>query len=68
MKLLLEIKDNQAPFILDLLSRFSYVKIKTISPEKNRVISNLEKGIEEVNQAKEGKIKLKSVRDLLNDL
>lgn len=68
MKVLLDIKDSQAPFFMELLKNFSFVKATTLSPQKAEVLKNLKESVEQVNLAKEGKIKLKSARELLNEL
>jgi len=47
MKLLLEIEDEKADFILELLKNFKFVKAKTLSPYKAEVLSNLKQSIEE---------------------
>jgi hypothetical protein len=66
MKLLLDIKDEKAAFILELLQSFSYVKTHELSPRKAKALVGMKEAIEQVNLAKEGKIKLKSARQLLN--
>jgi len=68
MKLLLDIKDEKADFIMELLKSFPYVKTKEISPAKARAIAGLKEAIDQVNLAKEGKIKLKSARQLVDEL
>lgn len=68
MKLLLDIKDNKADFILELLKNFSFVKTETISPQKAQFLKELKGSVEEVQLAKQGKIKLQSARDFLNEL
>lgn len=39
MKLLVDIQDNKAAFMIELLNSFSFVNAKTISPAKARFIS-----------------------------
>lgn len=68
MKLLLDIKDDKADFILELLKNFSFVKTETISPQKAQFLKELKGSVEEVKLAKQGKIKLQSARDFLNEL
>jgi len=68
MKVLLDIKDNKADFIMELLHSFSFVKAETISPKKAVFLKDLKSSIEEVTLAKQGKIKLKSAEQLLNEL
>ena len=68
MKVLLDIKDSKADFILELLKNFSFVKTEPLTPKKAEFIYELKKSVEEVTLAKEGKIKLQSAKDFLNEL
>jgi hypothetical protein len=68
MKVLLEIKDNKATHLLEVLKGLSYVKVKTISDEKALLMEDLKEAAEQVRLHKQGKIKLKTAQDLLNEL
>lgn len=68
MKLLLDIKDSKAEFMMELLSSFSFVKAEKLSPAKAQFLKELKASAEEVVLAKEGKIQLQSARDFLNEL
>ncbi|MFP5040764.1 hypothetical protein [Parasediminibacterium sp. JCM 36343] len=68
MKLLLEIKDEKADFIMELLRNFSFVKAETISQEKKEFLRELKGAVEEVKLAKLGKIKLKPIEQLIDEL
>jgi hypothetical protein len=68
MKLLLDVKDNKADFIIELLKNFSFVKAQTISPTKAQFLKELKGSVEEVTLAKQGKVKLQSARDFLNEI
>jgi len=68
MKLLVEIKDNKAEFIIELLKSFSYVKTKTITPHKAQVLEELKEAVDNMNLVKEGKLKARPAKDLLNEL
>jgi hypothetical protein len=68
MKVLLDIKDNKAGFVMELLENLSFVKAVTISEPKARFLNEFKEAIDEVNQAKQGRIKLKSADQLLNEL
>jgi hypothetical protein len=45
MKITLDIKDSKAPFIMELLKNFKFVKAKPLSPYKEKVFSDLREGI-----------------------
>lgn len=76
MKVLLDIKDSQADSLLAVLRGLPYVKTQLLSGEKakphseeKQTISNdLKEAIGEVKLHKEGKIKLKSFDEFLNEL
>jgi hypothetical protein len=68
MKVLLDIKDSKADFMIELLKNFSFVKTEPLTPTKAEFLKDLKGSIEEVILAKQGKIKLQSARDFLNEL
>ena len=68
MKVVLDIKDNKADFILDCLKQYAYVKIKPVKRPKDRLIRDLEEALEEVKLIEAGKKEGKLLKDLLNEL
>lgn len=68
MKILLDIKDEKAAFIMELLNNFKFVKAKPLTPHNAEVLEGLKEAVEQVNLAKQGKVKLKSARNLLDEL
>ena len=68
MKVILDVKDNKADFILELLKNFSYVKAQPLTPYKADVLKNLKKSVEEMNLIKAGKLKGRNAKDLFNEL
>jgi hypothetical protein len=68
MKYLLEVKDSKVAFILELLQSFSYVKTKALTHEEAEILNDLSEAFNEVELHRQGKIKLKSANDLLNEL
>ncbi len=68
MKVLLEVKDNKADFILELLNNFSFVKAQPLSPAKARLIKEIKEAVENVKLVKQGKLKAKPLNELLNEL
>jgi hypothetical protein len=65
MKLIVEVEDQKADFFLELLKQLKFVKVKPLTPYKTEILEGIKEAVEQVNLAKEGKIKLKSARDLL---
>ena len=68
MKVLLDIKDNKADFVMELLKNLSFVKTEAISPGKAKFLHEFKQSADEVALAKQGKVKLKSAQQLLDEL
>ena len=68
MKILLDIKDSKVDFVMELLKNFSFVKAESLTPSKAQFLRELKGSVEEVSLAKQGKVKLQSARDFLNEL
>ncbi len=68
MKILLDIKDDKAAFILELLKNFNFVKAKPLTPTKVKVLEELKEAVEEVNQIKAGKQKAQPLGEFLDEL
>jgi len=68
MKVILDIPDNKATSLIDVLKSISFLRIETISSSKSQFLKELKSSIEDVKVAKQGKIKLKSAEQLINEL
>lgn len=69
MKILVEIPDKQAPFGMAVLRSLSFVrKASPISTKVLKLWDNLNESAEEIRLHKQGKIQLKSVQDLIDEL
>ena len=68
MKILLDIKDSKAAFILELLNNFKFVKAKPLTPYKAEVLEGLKDAVDGMKQIKQGKLKGTSAKDLLDEL
>jgi len=69
MKVLVEIPDNEITFAMKVLNSLSFVKkAKPLSVAAAKLWDDLKEAAEEVRFHKQGKIKLKSAQDLLNEL
>lgn len=68
MKILLEIPDNKAISLLEVLKSISYVKVKTLSKEKAQFLVELKESAEELQQIKAGKKQARNASDFLNEL
>jgi hypothetical protein len=68
MKVLLDIKDNKASFVMEVLRNFPFVKTNTLTPAKALLMEELKEAVEEVNKIKAGKKKARNAEDFLNEL
>lgn len=68
MKVLLDIKDNKAIHLLEVLKGLSYVKAKTITNEKALLIEEIKEAVENIALVRKGKLKARPAKDLLNEL
>jgi hypothetical protein len=68
MKVLVDIRDNKAAFVMELLNNFSFVKAKPISDEKALLMEEIKEAVENVKLAKRGKLKAKPLNELLDEL
>ena len=68
MKILLDIKESKVPFIMELLKSFSYVKAKPLTPYKAQVLEKLQEAVENMKLVKEGKLKPRPAKELLDEL
>lgn len=69
MKVLIEIFGSKAAFALEVLRNLVFVKkIKAISIEKSQLMEEIKEATQNFNLVKEGKMKAKPVRELLNEL
>jgi hypothetical protein len=69
MQVLVEIPDNKATFGLEVLRNLVFVKkAKPMTTEKISLWEDLKEASNEVRLHQQGKIKLKTAQDLLNEL
>ncbi|MFN7845805.1 MAG: hypothetical protein ACOVPB_05550 [Bacteroidia bacterium] len=69
MKVLIDIPDNEANFGMKVLKSLSFVKkAKTMSKTSVELWEDLKEAADQVKLHKQGKLKLKTAQDLLNEL
>jgi hypothetical protein len=68
MKVLLDIKDDKATHLLEVLKGLSYVKATTISDEKALLMEEIKEAVEELNLIRQGKLKGIPAKQLLDEL
>ena len=68
MKVLLDIQDNKALHLMEVLKGLSYVKAKPISNDKALLIEEIKEAVINLNLVKAGKLKSRPARQLLHEL
>jgi hypothetical protein len=68
MKVLLDIKDSKAPFVMELLHNLPFVKTKQLTSHKARVLEGVKEAVEEMKLIKAGKLKARKAEDLFNSM
>lgn len=68
MRVLLDIQDNKALHLIEVLKSLPYVKTKLISEEKSELVENIKEAIEELKLVRQGKLKGISAKQLLDEL
>ncbi|MDI3322088.1 hypothetical protein [Pinibacter soli] len=68
MKVLLDIPDNKAASLMDVLKSISYVKAKPLTDAKALLMGELRDAVEEMKLVRAGKKKARNADDFLNEL
>ena len=68
MRVLLDIKDSKASSLIEVLNGLSYVKVKPISGEKALLMEEIKEAVENLKLVREGKLKGRPARELLDEL
>lgn len=68
MRVLLDIKDDKAAFVLEVLKNFSFVKAKPISDEKAVLIEEIKTSVDNLKRVRKGEIKTRPAKELLDEL
>ena len=68
MKAVIDIKDNKASFVMELLSSFSFVKVQQITKEKALLLSEIKEAVNAINLIKKGNTQARPAKELLNEI
>lgn len=68
MKLILDIEDSKAAFLLELLQSYPHVRVKSLTPAKAQFLGQLSEAVNFVNEVKKGKQKARPLKDLLDEV
>jgi len=66
-RVIIDIPDNKINFFMELINNLGFKKVKKLSDEQKEFVDNLKNSLSEVEQHRQGKIKLQSARDFLNE-
>ena len=68
MKVLLDIKDKKANFVLELLRNLSFVKAKRLTDSKAQLVEEITEAVEELKLIRSGKKKARNAEDFIREL
>lgn len=68
MKVILDIKDGKAVFVMELLSSLSFVKARLLSDENAVLVDEIKEAVEDLKLVRQGKLKARPARDLIKEL
>jgi hypothetical protein len=68
MKVLLDIPDNKASSLIEVLRGISYVKMKQLTDSKAQLMEEIREAVEEMKMIRAGKRKARNAEDFLNEL
>jgi hypothetical protein len=68
MKVLLDIPDNKADSLLEVLKSISYVKAKPLTDAKAQLMEEISDAVQEMKLIRAGKKKARNADDFLNEL
>lgn len=68
MKYLLEVPDNKANSLIEVLNGLTYVKTKPLTDAKALILKELKQAVDEIKLIKAGKKKSRSAQEFLDEL
>lgn len=68
MKILLNIDEGKASFVLELLGLMKFVRVKKLTDEQAELLGDLRDAVIEINEIKKGKKSAKSADEILKKL
>jgi hypothetical protein len=68
MKVLLDIKDNKALPLLEVLRSLPYVKAKPLTEEKAQLLEEIKEAVENLKLVRSGKMKARQAKELLDEI
>jgi hypothetical protein len=66
MDLLVQVRDTEAQFLMELLKKFDFVKVKQ-QTDQSPVLESLERSIEQMQDMRAGKLPKPAITELFNN-
>jgi hypothetical protein len=66
MDLLIQVRDEEAPFLIELLQKFDFVKVKQ-QKEHSPVLENLERSLKQMQDMRAGKLPKPAISELFEN-
>ncbi|WAC10905.1 hypothetical protein [Dyadobacter pollutisoli] len=66
MKVILDIQDNKAAFVMGLLQRLPFVKTKPLSPYQAKVPDDVKEAVGEMHQIKKGSLQARDAEAIFS--
>ncbi len=67
-RIVLDIPDNKINFFMELVNNLGFKKVEKLSNKQIEFVDDLKSSLNEVELHRQGKIKLQSAKDFLNEL
>jgi len=67
-RIVLDIPDNKFQFFMELVNNLGFKEVMRLTKEQKKFIDDLKNSLKEVELHRQGKIKLQTARDFLNEL
>ena len=68
MKVLLDIQDDKAVHLLEVLNSLPFVKTQQLTEEKAQLMSEIREAVVNLKLVRQGKLKARSAKELLDEL
>ncbi len=65
MDLLIQVQDNEAPFLIELLKKFDFVKVK--KADSSPILDGIERSLKQMQDMRDGKLPKPTIADLFKD-
>lgn len=67
-RIVIDIPDNKINFFMELVNNLGFKKVERLSKKQKEFVDDLKNSLNEVELHRQGKVKLQSAKDFLNEL